>query len=203
MEDIKYYMLIHNKLEKEGMEVVKFDGRNVYARYGKIPFQISFELCLCHGGRLAISSEHCRFYKRIEHEDYEEPNTNSPETELEYEIENEMIPIIKELKSYVYCAEQWREDNPNNHTYEYFNNIERLSKHILEEDGMDIFAMEGEYIHYYPNPDMASKITIEDFKDGKLYIKREDLRKKDREWKVDDSLWSKEHFICKIFKKIK
>ena len=63
--------------------------------------------------------------------------------------------------------------------------------------------MDGEYIHEYPNPDMASKITIEDFKDGKLYILRQDLSRKDGkgEWTVNNEKWRTEHMICKIFKK--
>ena len=202
MKDMDFYVMIHNKLEKEGIKVTKFDGNIIYANYGEIPIKVSFEMCICHGGRLTIASEHCSFYYRIEHTDYSETGTDSPELELKFEIENEMIPIIKKLKGYVYAIETWREDNPNKRQYEYFNSIEKLTKYILEEDGMDIFALEGEYIHYYPNPDMASKITIEDFEYGKLFVKREDLSKKNGEWKLDDSLWSKEHFICKIFKKI-
>ena len=204
MKNMVFYNKIVDKLESEGIDVVSFDGFHVNAKYGEIDIIITFEMCTCHGGRLSISSPHCHFYYRIEHDKYD--NTKGiidPESELEYEIGNEMIPIIKDIKSYVYAVEYWREDNPNNHKYEYFNSIERLSRLVLEEDGMDIFAIDGVYIHEYPNPDMASKITIEDFKDGKLYILREDLKRKGGkgDWIIDDSKWSKEHMICKIFKK--
>ena len=50
---------------------------------------------------------------------------------------------------------------------------------------------------------VQSKITIEDFKDGKLYILRQDLSRKNGkgEWTVNDEKWRTEHMICKIFKK--
>lgn len=202
MRYMKLYNKIVDKLESEQIDVVAFDGNNVRAKYGDIEISISFEMCCCHGGRLSISSKHCDFYHRIEHEYYDDTKgIVDAETELEYEIENEMIPIIKKIKSYVYCVEYWREDKPDNHTYHYYDSIERLSKFILEEDGMDIFAMDGEYIHYYPNADMASKITVEDFKDGKLFLLRQDLKKENNEWVVDDGDWHTEHLICKIFKK--
>lgn len=204
MQYMKFYNKIVDKLESEQIDVVSFDGNNVRAKYGDIEISISFEMCCCHGSRLSISSKHCDFYYRIEHEYYD--NTKGivdAETELEYEIENEMVPIIKDIKSYVYAVEYWRDDNPNNHNYEYFNSVEKLSRFILEENNMDIFAMDGIYIHYYPNPEMASKVTIEDFKDGKLYILRQDLVRKDGkgDWKINDGKWNTEHMICKIFKK--
>lgn len=204
MKDMKFYNKIVDKLENEDIEVTSFDGHTVNAKYGEIDISISFEMCICHGGRLSISSPHCSFYYRIEYEAYDkDKGIVDEESELLYEIENEMIPIIKSLKSYVYSVEYWRDDNPNHHNYQYYNSIERLSKFILEEDGMDIFAMDGEYIHYYPNPEMASKVTIEDFKDGKLYILRQDLVRKDGkgDWKINDGKWNTEHMICKIFKK--
>lgn len=201
MRDMDFYVKIHNKLEQEGIEVEKFDGCRIYAKYGEIPIEVNYELCVCHGGRLSISSSHCCFNYRIEHDSYEETGSDSPESELEYEIENEMIPVIKKLKSYVYCMEIWREDKPNAHSYEYYNSVESLSKSILEEDGHDIFTMEGTYTHYYPNPKMASLITFEKFEEGKLYILRQDLKKVDEKWIVEDSKWSTEHIICKIFRK--
>lgn len=204
MQEMKFYNKIVDKLESEDIEVTSFDGFHVNAKYGEIEISISFEMCLCHGGRLTITSPHCKFYYRIEHDKYDDTKgIIDAETELEYEIENEMIPIIKGIKSYVYAVEYWRDDNPNNHQYEYFNSIEKLSRFILEEDNMDIFAMDGVYIHYCPNPDYAYKITVEDFKDGQLFILKQRLMRKDGEWVVSDSDYDKEHFICKIFKKIK
>jgi hypothetical protein len=203
MKEMDFYVKIHNKLEDEGIKVKKFDGNVIYANYEDLPIEISFEMCMCHGGRLTIRSEHCNFYYRIEHSNYEETGSNDPESELLYEIENEMIPIIKTLKTYVYSVEYWREDNPNSHQFEYFNSVERLSKFILEEDGKDIFTLTDSYIHYYPNEQMASLITYEDFKDGKLYLSRQDLVRKDvnSEWEINDGKWHTEHIICKIFKK--
>lgn len=204
MKNMNFYNKIVDKLESEGIEVKSFDGCNVLAKYGDIEISISFELCSCHGGRLTISSNHCYFYHRIEHESYDNnKGIVDAESELLYEIEYEMVPVVKSLKSYVYSVEYWREDNPNRHNYKYFNSIDRISSFILEENGYDIFAMDGEFIHYYQNPEMASKVTIEDFKDGKLYILRQKLRKVNGEWIVDEDEWHNEHMICKIFKKIK
>lgn len=204
MRNLDLYVKICDKLEKENIDVVSFDGYHVNAKYGELDIVISFEMCMCHGGRLTISTKHCSFYYRIEHEKYDESKgIFDPESELIYEIENEMIPIIKSIKTYVYSVEYWNEEKPDHHNYSYYNSIEGLSRFILEEDGKDIFAMDGEYIHEYPNPDMASKITIEDFKDGKLYILRQDLSRKDGkgEWTVNNEKWRTEHMICKIFKK--
>ena len=71
MQDMKFYNKIVDKLENERIEVISFDGHNVNARYGEIDISISFEMCICHGGRLSISSPHCSFYYRIEHEAYD------------------------------------------------------------------------------------------------------------------------------------
>ena len=202
MKNMRFYNKIVDKLESEGIEVTAFDGNNVLAMYGDIKISISFEMCCCHGGRLSINSKHCDFYHRIEHEYYDDTKgIVDAETELDYEIENEMIPIVKKIKSYVYCVEYWREDKPDNHIYHYYDSIERLSKFVLEEDNMDIFAIDKEYIHYYPNPEMASKIIVKDFKDGKLFLLRQDLKKKNNEWIIEDDKWNTEHLICKIFRK--
>lgn len=201
MRDMDFYVKIHNKLEQEGIEVEKFDGRRIYAMFGEIPVEVSYELCSCHGGRLSISSSHCSFNYRIEHDSYEETGSNSPESELEYEIENEMVPIIKKLKTYVYCMELWREDKPDSHSYTYYNSVEALSRAVLEEDGYDIFTMEGTFTHYYPNPDMASFITFKEFENGRLHILRQDLKREKDKWIIEGGNWTNERIICKIFRK--
>ena len=66
MKNMDFYVKICNKLEEEGIDVVSFDGYHVNAKYGELDIVISFEMCLCHGGRLSISSPHCNFYYRKE-----------------------------------------------------------------------------------------------------------------------------------------
>ena len=201
MKNMDFYVKICNKLEEEGIDVVSFDGCHINARYGEIDIVISFEMCLCHGGRLTISSPHCNFYYRIEHEEYDDTKgIVDAESELSYEIENEMMPIIKSIRTYVYVKESWREGKENNHNYQYYNSIEMLTYSILEEKGLDIFAIDKEYIHYCPNPKMAYRITIDDFKDGRLYLTKQPLELIDGKWENDKD-WEPEHIICKIFKK--
>ena len=201
MKNMDFYVKICNKLEEEGIDVVSFDGCHVNAKYGELDIVISFEMCMCHGGRLTISSKHCSFYYRIEHEKYDESKgIFDPESELIYEIENEMIPIIKSIKTYVYSVEYWNEEKPDHHNYSYFNSVEGLSRFILEEDGKDIFAIDKEFTHYCPNPEMAYRTTVDDFKDGKLYLTKQPLRLVDGKWK-NDEYWKPEHIICKIFRK--
>lgn len=201
MRNMDFYVKICNKLEEEGIDVISFDGCHINARYGEIDIVISFEMCLCHGGRLSISSPHCNFYYRIEHEEYDETKGIVDEkSELLYEIENEMIPVIKGIRNYVYAKESWTEGKEDNRKYQYYNSIEMLTYSILEEKGLDIFAIDKEFTHYCPNPEMAYRTTVDDFKDGKLYLTKQPLRLVDGKWE-NDNYWKPEHIICKIFRK--
>ena len=47
---------------------------------------------------------------------------------------------------------------------------------------------------------MAYRTTVDDFKDGKLYLTKQSLRLVDGKWE-NDNYWKPEHIICKIFKK--
>ena len=86
------------------------------------------------------------------------------------------------------------------HSIFYAPQYAAISNGYFEEEGLDIFAIDKEFTHYCPNPEMAYRTTVDDFKDGKLYLTKQPLRLVDGKWK-NDEYWKPEHIICKIFRK--
>lgn len=98
--------LIIEKLESDGWEAQTADYHNNLASFKKgfMTIEVSFEECMCHGGRITICEQgHNNDYYRIEHECYDESlGIVDSETELLWEIENELLPKIKEFDHYTY-----------------------------------------------------------------------------------------------------
>lgn len=200
-----FNMLIMEILEQNNILIKKFEDNSVYAKYGEIDIEIYHERCMCHGGRLSIQSKHCNFFKRIEHEDYDEERTDS-DTELEYEIKNEMIPIIKTLKTFIYKYREERPyyiDNKHNDEIRYYNSIEDLTYKVLEEKAQDVFTLNEPFTHQVPNPNIKYIITPISYENGILKLEKQRWTRESEkaEWTFVKDGYDYSEIYCSIFKK--
>lgn len=203
--NVYFNILIMDILEKNDIQVKKFEDDLIKAKYGDIDIEITHERCACHGGRLTISSKHCNFHKRIEHEIYdEEKGIVDSDSELEYEIENEMLPIITSLKTFVYKCKKIKplyEEHRSEENISYYNSIEDLSHAVLEEKGQDVFALSEPFTYQCPNPDIKYIITPISYENGTLKLEKQRWTKKNGEWTFIKDGYDFEEIYCSIFKK--
>lgn len=149
---------IVDKLEAEQWETVscEFNHNLAFFKKGYMTIQISFEECMCHGGRITIcEKDHNGSYFRIEHETYDsEKGITDSETELLWEIENELIDVIKQFDHYTYKSciinEYGQKNGRDDEVIRYHKNLDdafyRLSK--MNADPLTF----TEAIHDYPSP---------------------------------------------------
>ena len=106
MTDYDFVNLIIEELNKKGFKVTQVDytGRpTVSARKAYEEIQVSYEMCMCHGGRIWISTNHTDVHYEISHNSYDTAlGIVSPETELFWEIKNELGNKIEQLSHTVY-----------------------------------------------------------------------------------------------------
>lgn len=204
--DLYFNKLIMDKLEEENIHVTKFENGGVVAEYGQFTIEIYHERCMCHGGRLTIVSNHCGFYKRLEYPCYREDlGIVDADTELEYEILNEMIPTIKTIKEYVYCYKEkssWNYEK-DKWDYSYYKSLESISYRLFEKKGMDLFVLQEPYTKTFPNENIIEIVTPTKFENGIKYfeINRYNRKDKNSEWVLD-----REHptlVECYVFNKLK
>lgn len=102
MKDYEINRKIQDIMMENGYELVSQERTSSKFRKAYAEFEISFEMCVCHGGRLTISDSHTNNWHRIEHECYDKSlGITDPESELLWEIENEMLPIVNEFFSHM------------------------------------------------------------------------------------------------------
>ena len=141
MNSFETSIKISEKLIKNNYEVYQI---NIHCNSGEIKakknyadISVNFETCVCHGGRISIYNNHTESYFRIEHDEYID-GYDTPEKELLYEIENEMMPIINLMY--------------NKMTYKTVNT------HYLyldEKDFGEALQSISKYTNYYSNADSA------------------------------------------------
>lgn len=152
-------ILIANKLIENGWVVSGIEGTNVFATKNYATIQVSFEMCSCHGGRLTICEKgHNYKYHRIEHEFYDEDlGITDPESELLWEIENEMMDVVNNFYSkMVYKVVIIGEYTEKEEKTNYFDNIDRAFDFLMcnnseQFPNENVFSFVEGTVHY-PNP---------------------------------------------------
>lgn len=205
MKDSEINILIINKLLENGYTIKNIDGNYITA-IGKnnIEFNISHERCMCHGGRLTISSKHINFYKRLESDTYDEKlGITDSESELLYYINNKMFEVINSFKNYIYkVVEQKSGYYKNKDEISYYDNTKDIAYRICDEKDKDIFAIEERTITY-PNENIIEKIENIKLNDGKLEFDKFRYERKDKnsEFIKSEDDYNLKHYIVSIIDK--
>lgn len=133
-------MLIVKKMQEAGWGIEKIENCSVncYKNYAKLC--ISFEECACHGGRISIAElNHTQSYYRIEHSEYDKKlGIVDSETELLWEIENELMIVVNSFNKMTFKVETINEYGKDYSTggdkiaYRYFSSEDDAFNFIIK-----------------------------------------------------------------------
>lgn len=205
MKNSEINLLIIKKLLEKKYSIKNIEDNYITAR-GKngIEFNISYEMCMCHGGRLTINCNHINFYQRLESNEYnDELGITDAESELLYYINNKMFEVIESFETYIYKVVLKRPGYyKDKDEISYYNNTKDIAYRITEEKDKDIFNIEEKTI-YYPNENIICKIENVEMNNGVLEFDkfRYERKTKQEEFVKDDSDYSNQHYIVSIINK--
>lgn len=166
------------KLEEADFLVIEATSNKVVAKAGCLPVSISWEMCLCHGGRMWLSQSNTNINVELSSLEYDKENgIVDPETELAFYIDNKMIDTIKSFEKYVYVVDVIGEYKKDELRTSYFKSVEDASYFVFHENGHDLNSVYGEVLHQYPNQDMQERITYVGEDNGVLKFKGEAINK--------------------------
>ena len=207
MKDSEINNLIINKLLEKDYRINNIQGNCITATgKNRISFNISHERCMCHGGRLSISSEHINFYKRLESDTYdEELGITDSESELLYYINNKMFEVINSFETYIYkVVEQKPGYYKDKDEIRYYNDTKDIARIICDEKDRDIFAVEEKTITH-PNKNIIDKIENIKLNNGKLEFDKFRYTRKDKESEFvkDEDDYSLRHYIVSVIDKMR
>lgn len=154
-------------MESDGWDVVSCDfwGNSADFKKGYAIVTVHFEECLCHGGRITVSEKnHNGQYYLIEHECYDPTKgITDSETELLWEIDNELLKVVAQFGHYTYKAciinKYGQKDGHDDEDVRYYRNLDEAFRAITDYgiDADPLTFTEG--IHNYPNPKCHLKVT--------------------------------------------
>lgn len=183
---------------ENGFRVISSDGGCVTVKAGCLPVEISYEMCLCHGGRMWLSQKNTDIYIELSSDTYDEDKgIVDAETELAWRIENEMADTIKSFERYVYVVEETGKYRNDEHRTRYFKSVEDASRYVFEEPGHDINSEYGTVRHQCPNPDIYYEYTYDGEDNGRIkfigrcFWRRNGEFKKDKEWNIEYHVFRK------------
>ena len=174
----KVMLAITMKAEEAGFIVMEASSYKVVVKAGCLPVTITWEMCLCHGGRMWFSQANTGIHIELSSPEYDTKNgIVDPETELAFYIDNKMVDTVKSFEKYVYVVDvigQYKKDELRT---SYFKSIEDASYFVFHEKGHDLNSEYGEVLHQYPNPDMQERVTYVGEENGVLKFKGEAIYK--------------------------
>lgn len=135
----KHVMLaIVNKCNEAGYEIIEADEYHVKAKANCLPVDITWEQCLCHGGRMWFSQENTGICLELSSQEYDTDNgIIDSTTELAYYIDNVMLDKIKEFTKYVYVVVVKDCDADGKETTYHYRDVQSAAKYIFEQPGHD------------------------------------------------------------------
>lgn len=179
VEDDKVMIAILNALSDTDINIVSADDNKVVVKAGCLPVSISWEMCMCHGGRMWFNQDETHIHIELSSDVYHyDKGIDSPKKELAYYIDEMMVNTIKGFENYVYVVDvignYGRKDSFNR---VYFNSIDSASRYVFEEDGHDLNNQFEPVIHKYPNPDIRLKVNYIGNDDGTLLYRKTKLKR--------------------------
>lgn len=195
MKDKDKLLKIVSVMEADGWDAVlcDFGSNSADFRKGYAQVTVSFEECLCHGGRITVSEKnHTNQYYIIQHACYDtEKGIVDSETELLWEIDNELLPVVKQFGHYSYAAcivnRYGKKDGHDVEETRYYTTLDDAFRSITDNaiDADPLTFTEG--VRDYPNPKCHLKVTrIKNPRDrseerNKLWF---ELEYTDNDWKT-------------------
>lgn len=195
VKDGKAMLAIIEESFENGFEVLSSGRSCVTVKAGCLPVEISYEMCLCHGGRIWLSQENTGIHIELSSDEYdEEKGITDPETELAWRIENELVDAIRSFERYVYVVEDIGMYAKDKRTVRYFKSVEDASRYVFNETGHDINSEYGTVRHQCPNPDVYYEYTYEGEEDGRIRFIGRRFCRKDEEFENDQE-WTIEYHV--------
>lgn len=163
MNNYDKLQLICKKFIENGWEVLSTERTSCKVKKAFAILNVYFEECTCHGGRISISEEgHTESYYRIEHECYDESKgIVDSETELLWEIENELMEVVNKNFSHLtykvcFINEYGQKDGKDDERVRYVKDAETALNCLISggrksyPDG-DLYTL-TELVVQCPNP---------------------------------------------------
>lgn len=143
-----------------GFSIISADNHQVTVKSGCLPVRIAWEMCLCHGGRLWFNQEETGIHIELSSDEYDEENgVCSPETELAWRIDNELVDTVNGFRSFVHVVDtKGNYGNPDRSERHYFDSVDKAARFIFDEGGVDLLACD-EIVHKYPNQNIQMRVT--------------------------------------------
>lgn len=197
VKDGKAMLAVIEEAEENGFKVLSANDGRVRVKAGCLPVEVSYEMCLCHGGRMWLSQDNTDIHIELSSDKYDgEKGIIDPETELAWRIENEMAEVIRSFERYVYVVEEIGKYKDERKVH-YFKSVEDASRYVFEEPGHDINAEYGTVRYQCPNPDIYHEYTYDGEENGRIrFIGRSFWRsegefKKNQEWTIEYHVFRK------------
>ena len=145
-----------------GLEILEADRGHVKVKGGCLPVEITWEMCLCHGGRVWLDQGETGIHIELSSPEYDADNgIDSPETELAWRIDNELVEAVSRFERYVHVIdEDGSYGMSGRHERRYFDSAEKAAAFVFEEDGHDLLTT-IEVTHRYPNPDVRLRVKYD------------------------------------------
>ena len=186
VRDGRALLCILREVMDAGMKVLEVDGCSVTVKDTCLPVTISWEMCVCHGGRMWFEQHKTNASIELSSTDYDTDNgITDPETELAWYIENKLVETVKRFSKFVHVVEKVGEYIDEKTYTTYLDSSQKASYLIFEEDGHDVLSEYGEVVHQYPNEDMRLAVRYVGERDGKIEFEGRKLERKNGEWKVN------------------
>ena len=171
MSELKYEKLVRDGMALDailseawasGLDVLKFDGRAVTLKAGCLPVDVSWEMCLCHGGRIWLDQGETNIHIELSSDEYDVENgVTDAESELAWRIENELAERVRGFERYVHVIDTVGEyGDPDRRKRLYLDSTEKAARAIFEEGGHDLLTTR-EVVHEYPNKNIRLRVTYD------------------------------------------
>lgn len=195
-------LAIMQELFDRGITVLGLNGNTVTCKDTCLPVDVSWEMCLCHGGRVWVSQKQTNIHIELSSSEYdEEKGSVDAETELAWRIENELVDAVRSFSSYVYVVVEIGKYRDNEVSYRYFNSHKKASEYLFNQKGYDVNVQYGTVTYQPPNPDMKTEYKYINDDNGKVtfeateYTRKceSDLFKPKRAWTVQYFVYRKKN----------
>lgn len=172
IEDDNELLAVLIKLAESKIKVVEADVHGVVVETPCGTCNISWECCVCHGGRMWFDNGHMGANIELSSEEYDESiGVVDMYTELAYYIDNKMVPTILSFNQYIYTViEKGKYGMSSKEDYRYFKSCEEASRYVFGDKVHRLDTETGTVIRTFPNALIKEEISyVDDVKGGILF----------------------------------
>ena len=193
----KTYLAVMLELAENNIEVIKYDDYGVVCKDTCLPVRVSWETCMCHGGRIWINQEETSIHIELSSDKYDKSKgIYDPDTELAWRIEHELVETVKSLSSYVYVVTRTGEFFDDRTDTRYFNNMESASRYMFSQEGIDVNAEYGTVTYQPPNPNIKYEYKYAGDEDGRITFNVTNYKRKSESDSFElERTWTTSYFV--------